>query len=490
MLRSLTFLLLFGMMPFAAAADPAPVEKQLAIQQAMASAQRYLQADRAAKAVEVLEAELSKADGNKAFLALLEQSYLAELSQLAKAPSQASARISQIQRKLDILSDSTNTTPPPPSNAAAIAPPSLPLSSEPTASPAKVEGAALADAVMAFKKKQYQQAERLFAAVGESQLNADQQAAWAYCRIRLAADKVNATACDSATAAAAEKEVQEALKLVPQQAELNKLGQQVMTAAALRITSREPASRMTPAREGENAIETPSFRVRYIKNRELAESIARAAENYRKTIFERWSGPSAGSWEPKCEIVIHPSSEAFAHQTHRPEGSTGIARVRLNDGRALERQIDLRADDATIAANTLPRELTHVVLADLFPDRCPPKWAEEGMAVLAGTAEEIGRYRQTLPRCLRTGDWIGLMQLLEMKEFPAEKITGFYCESVSLTEYLVRLRGERDFTLFLRDCQRYGTAQSLRRQYGIDGIAALESAWKRAALEIGRGQAP
>jgi len=237
-------------------------------------------------------------------------------------------------------------------------------------------------------------------------------------------------------------------------------------------------------------LETASFRVRYSGNRELAEAVAKAAENFRKEIFERWSGPPSGSWELKCEIVVHPTAEAYTQATGRPVGSTGTAIVRLTNGRASERRIDLRADDATIASNALPRELTHIVLADLFPDKPPPKWAEEGMAVLAGTAEEAGRYTNTLRRCARDGEWFGLAQLTELKDFPADKITGFYCESVSLTEYLIHKGGERNFTIFLRDCQRYGTAQSLKRQYGIDGPQALETAWKRSALEVSRGQAP
>ena len=204
----------------------------------------------------------------------------------------------------------------------------------------------------------------------------------------------------------------------------------------------------------------------------------------------RWSGPASGAWEPKCEIVIHPNAESYSRETNRPANSTGRAIVQLVNGRPSERKIDLRADDADIASNALPRELTHIVLADLFPDKPPPRWAEEGMAVLAGTSEEAGRYTTTLRRCARDGDWFGLSQLMEMKEFPAEKITGFFCESVSLTEYLVRARGEKNFTLFLRDSQRYGLAQALRRQYGIDGPQALEATWKRAALEIGRAQAP
>ncbi len=236
-----------------------------------------------------------------------------------------------------------------------------------------------------------------------------------------------------------------------------------------------------------DAIETASFRVRHSGNRELADQIAKAAESQRKAIFERWSGPTAGPWSVKCEIVIHPTAEAFTKATGRPAGSTGNAAVRLTDGRAESRRIDLRADDESLAENALPRELTHVVLADLFPDKPAPKWAVEGMAILASTPEEAGRYTRTLGRCAREGEWFTIAQLMDLKDFPADKITAFYCESVSVTEYLIRAGGsERNFTIFLRDCQRYGTAQALKRQYNIDGPQALETAWKRAAMEPGR----
>jgi hypothetical protein len=234
-------------------------------------------------------------------------------------------------------------------------------------------------------------------------------------------------------------------------------------------------------------IDTPSFRVRFKGTREVAEAIAQAAEAQRKAIFERWSGPPAGPWGPRCEVVLHPTADGYAGTTGKPAQATGHAVVRLTNTAVSERRIELRADDPGAVANTLPRELTHVVLADLFPHAAPPKWAEEGMAVLAASPDEVGRYARTLPRCARDGELLPVAALLEMKDFPAaERITGFYCESVTLVEYLVRQGGERTFTIFLRDCQRYGTAQALKRNYKIDGPPALEAGWKRAALDVAR----
>ena len=489
--------------PFAIAADP--VEKQLALQKAMATAQQCLQQRSPAEAVTALEGELSNADGNKTFLNLLRDAYLSELAVLMKDPAANADRLSQVRRKLDLLvgmkpaaalpATSAPTAAPSPSTAA----PSLPLPATPATTP---PANPLADAIAAFKTGDYAHAERLFAARGADKLNPDQKAAWAYCRIRLAADKVNARDCDAAVAAAAEKDVTDALTLIPQHAELQKVARQVIAAANLKITARNGSGSATthppapdwtsspPGTVSANVVETASFRVRCAGNRELAESVARSAEQLRRHVFERWSGPPATNWDPKCEIVVHPTADVFARDAKRPVTSTGTASVRLTNGRAAERTIELRADDATMTVNALPRELTHVVLANLFPDKRPPRWAEEGMAVLACAADESARYSHTLRRCARDGEWFALPQLFDLKDFPAEKITGFYCQSVSLTDYLVRLRGEKSFTIFLRDCERYGTQQALRRQYNFESPQALEAAWKRTALEVGRGQAP
>jgi hypothetical protein len=133
----------------------------------------------------------------------------------------------------------------------------------------------------------------------------------------------------------------------------------------------------------------------------------------------------------------------------------------------------------------------HVVLADLFPHAPPPRWAEEGMAVLAGSTEEAGRFTHTLARCYNQGELFTLAALLDLKDFPAaEKITGFYCGSVSLVEFLVKRGGERGFTLFLRDCQRYSPATALKQHYQFDSPKALQDAWLRVALEAGRGPTP
>lgn len=484
-----------ALVSIAADVQSTPVEKQLTIQAAMASARKSLDVQRPADAIAILEKELVNADGNKAFLNLLREAYLAELYQLEKNPDANAERLSQTRRRLALLgSPSPKVDSPPPATPPQVPPATLPpvtptapidpgpslvppaVSSQPVSTPS------VEDAVAAFKRGDFAKADTLFAAIGAAKLTTEHKTAWAYCRIKLAADRVNSPTCDAATATTAAQDVADALELISDNAKLLASGRAVLKAAQAKAKAAPPGGgAVTPVLVGDG-IETASFRV-HGGNRDLGDSVAKAAEASRKQIFERWSGPPGGAWQPKCEIVIHATADAYAKATGRSASLTGHATVRLTNGRATERRIDLRADDPAMIDNALPRELTHVILADLFANTPPPKWAEEGMAILAGSPEEISRYTRTLPRCAREGEIRTLATLFNLNEFPADKITGFYCESVSVTEYLIKLNGERNFKIFLSDAQRYGVAQALKRQYGFNSPQALEQAWKRACLE-------
>jgi hypothetical protein len=477
-------------LPTLQAADPGPIDRTLAVQKAMAEAKDLLTANKSAEAVGVLETQLAQADGSRAFLDLLRSAYAAEVKRLQLAGADPK-RVAEVRAKLGLLG-----APAEPPAAPAAAPAPVVAASEPAPKPAE-DGSKALDALKQAKDLflqarsepgKYGSAAKLFAAafLGKVQLSPDQLAAWAYCRVRVAADQLNRSA-DPAAAAEVAAEVEDALKLAPQNAALQKAGNDLIAAARQRAGGALPRP---SAADGWEAVETASFRVRHQGRRAQAEALARAAEAKREELFSRWSGPPGGAWEPKCEILLHPAADAFAKATGQPAAATGRAVVRLDGGRAVERRIDLRADDATAADDALPRELTCVVLADLFPTAAPPRWAEAGMAVLACSPSELDRYRRTLSRCYRDGELFPVESLLELKGPPAERATGFYVESVSLVAYLVKSKGEKAFTTFLRDSQRYGVAAALKRQYGVSGAKQLGDVWMQSELSVTRAQGP
>jgi hypothetical protein len=448
---------------------PAAVERAVGLQRALADAKDLLAANRPAAAAGVLEAQLLNADGSKAFLGLLRDAYVEELRTLSGNP----ARATLLRERLILLGESLPT---------ANAPAAKPQNEGVTAS----EPNRARDAAIAFQKGNWSDATRLFAeAAKSSPLSVDESTAWAYCRIKLAAARMTAPGFNDA--AGVEREIADAVALAPGQERIQELGLSVL--ATLPVPTARPTP--TPTSSAGNVVETASFRVRFSGSREAAETLAKAAEARRKTLFERWSGPPSADWQPRCEITLHATADEYAKATGKPALGTGHASIRFNEGRVAERRLDLRADDVTLVDDALPRELMHVVLADLFPNEPPPRWAEAGMAVLACSTDEVGRYSRTLPRCARDGQLFAVAALFELKDFPAaEKITGFYCESVSLVEFLVKLRGERNFTIFLRDTHRYGIASALRKTYDLDGPAALEHTWRERTLTSTRAQSP
>lgn len=356
------------------------------------------------------------------------------------------------------------------------------LAGSPPANPFRGEAIPEAEGDVFFKAGNYRDAATWYAGVAAADaklLTDKQREAWAFCRVKLAAEALQKPDCDTAACA---KDVAAAMELAPKNTEIQKLGQSVLALTRSRPVAPAPTSVASSA--GGESVETECFTVRFTGSREPAEQVAKQLEASRKAIFERWSGPAGGAWSPRCEVVIHASAEDYSRATNQPVERTGHATVKLAEGKVQERRIDLRADDEGILANSLPRELTHVVLADLFPYTPPPKWAEEGMAVLAGSTEEATRYTKTMVKCAREGKLFTVAALLEMKDYPAaEKFTGFCCGSVSLVEYLVKLKGEKHFTTFLRDCQRYGSASALKRQYDFENHKALQDAWLKSSIK-------
>lgn len=327
------------------------------------------------------------------------------------------------------------------------------------------------------------------------EMSQDQLAAWAYCRVKVAADKWNKSQGDAKTKTETIAEIEEALKLAPNYAELQKAGQTIVATIggkpAKPFIGIKPTAPAPIPETGWFSLENESFIVRFQGSHDVAEAVAKKASESRAATFVKWSGPASGTWTPKCEIVLHPTAAAFAKGTAQPAAATGHAIVKFDDGQVTTRRIDLRLDDDTHLEEALPRELAHIVLADLFPTRAPPLWASLGMAVLSASGAEAERCIQTIPRCHKAGELFAITALLDMNgPQKPEHVTAYYVESVSIVDWLVRKKGEKAFTMFVRDSQRYGMDKALERQYGYNSAKQLDEEWRRAALATTRSQGP
>jgi hypothetical protein len=226
--------------------------------------------------------------------------------------------------------------------------------------------------------------------------------------------------------------------------------------------------------------ESPSFVVLSRARGQDAHAIARACECWRGSLQRHWcSASEPAGWSPKCEIVIHPSPQSYLAAVGAG-GSQTFASSWIKFGRdkkVSKRRIDLRGDGQRgIAA--IPHEMTHVVLADLLNGAQPPRWADEGLAMLADTEKKQSLHERDLSEGLSRGLAFSTAELVTTDTYPhPSRVPTFYGQSVSLTAFLVTRDQPSKFIEFLRGTQEFGYDVALQKTYAIPSLRELERLW-------------
>ena len=76
------------------------------------------------------------------------------------------------------------------------------------------------------------------------------------------------------------------------------------------------------------------------------------------------------------------------------------------------------------APTALSHELTHVVLADRFAGRQPPRWFDEGIATLADSTEKRALHHRDCCAAVRSGTFLRLVDVFRFDGFSTtEQVT-------------------------------------------------------------------
>jgi hypothetical protein len=513
------------------------VVRTLAVQQALSQGRALLRDGRAREAVEVLEKELPRIDGNPLYLAALRDAYAALIKEL-QLQRQAD-RVAVYQRKLQILdpaagAGSSDGPLPAAEPPAALAPPqpmpappapepvspsALPPAPEPVAAPEAPppdrkargkgeegdpfrqvpadQGRAAAElltrAGAAFERRDYSAAHVLYrqATAADPTAAACHAEQIAYCQLAQVVEHLNRPAPGSPPLAELERDATEALKRSPR---LETIGRTVLAEIQKRKATgpAAPAGASEPPVDGWTVVESANFRVCHQGAPELADQVSKLAEQTRQAMFARWFGnANGGAWSPRCTVYLHPDAAAYARATGKPATSSGHATIQARGVQVVGRRLDLRGDDLNLLPATLPHETTHVVLADLFGDQVLPRWADEGMAVMAESPAHQERYRRAVQRFAREGRLISLEQLMQRPDLPTDPAaaTAYFVQSVALVEFLAAQKGQQAFAVFLREAPRRGFGPCLQRHYGYRDVAELQAQWQQHVLREASGPA-
>lgn len=228
-------------------------------------------------------------------------------------------------------------------------------------------------------------------------------------------------------------------------------------------------------------LETANFQVCCEQSEASATHVARHAETLRNALRAKWLGDdSPATWNPLCQIVLHSNRRGYVEAVGRGSDRTvGSSSVKTSKDQIVARRIDLLEADTDFLRAALPHELTHVVLSDKFLSNPLPRWADEGIAMLADPRAKQGRHRNDLRIAFANGTVVHTAALLTMEDYPRpDRFGAFYGQSASLTEFLVKRKTPSLFVDFIERARREGYDSALRRCYEIDGIGELDRQWR------------
>ena len=209
------------------------------------------------------------------------------------------------------------------------------------------------------------------------------------------------------------------------------------------------------------------------------KAVIRQCESIRRTLSEKWLGAAVDNWDNRCYVVLHPTAATYVQAAGRgSEQTAGCSTLKELGGRVLSRRIDLRLDRPDPLWRALPHELSHVVLADADVGHRLPRWADEGMAMLADPEDKRDAHRRDFISALHRGAALRLPALLTMDGYPPPKqIDVFYGQSLSLVEFLVERKGALTLQHFLLRTVKEGYQKALQETYGIRDAHELERLW-------------
>jgi len=210
------------------------------------------------------------------------------------------------------------------------------------------------------------------------------------------------------------------------------------------------------------------------------QELAESCERWKARCQAAWLGENSTAWPRRCEIVVHSTVGAYSRLLGPgSERTSGCSTIRIEQGRVAERRIDLRSDAADWSSESLPHELTHVVLADRFTKNRIPAWADEGIAMLAESPDKLQKRLNELRGITAAGQTVTLRELVQLAEGPTPKArAAFYGQSVTLTGVLLERGTPAQFLQFVEAGSQAGYDRALRDVYGIESWETLEGEWR------------
>jgi hypothetical protein len=225
--------------------------------------------------------------------------------------------------------------------------------------------------------------------------------------------------------------------------------------------------------------ETENFRVYSYGARGLEKEVLKQCESRRAQIANTWfAGQGVSRWSPKCDLILHPTPASY-RAAAGPLSDCTVACCTINtpaDGMT-RRRIDVCAARGDWLDH-LPHELTHLLVDGQMIAGELPRWADEGMALVADPVGKRAAHARDLEAAIKDGSQFPLPELLSIEDYPRDaRIAIFYGQSMAIVEFLIERGGSEKFAEFIKQACQRGYDAALRTSYGIASVGELETQW-------------
>ncbi len=234
---------------------------------------------------------------------------------------------------------------------------------------------------------------------------------------------------------------------------------------------RRPAQMQRPLGQARPEVRSENFIV-IAATRELADEVARTAEQQRHELAVQWLGHPIPKWPQPCPITVMAGEQI---------GAGGSTTFTMSHGTVGDWRMNIQGSRDRILDSVLPHEITHTVLATHFAPlgRPVPRWADEGACTTVEHTSEKSKHDHFLVQFLSQGRGIPFATMFSLKEYPAD-IMPLYAQGYSVSSFLIAQGGPRRFVEFLEDGMRTEDwVAATEKHYGYPLIGKLQSAWNR-----------
>jgi hypothetical protein len=224
-----------------------------------------------------------------------------------------------------------------------------------------------------------------------------------------------------------------------------------------------------------------NFQIDCRSPRHDARLVAKSCEQWRRRLLLTWRPQDQeANWKVDCQVIVHSSRQSYLGAVGRGgQYSLGSSWLEFEKKLVSKRVIDLLPDSSG-ELDALAHELTHVVVADYFDGKQLPRWADEGMAILADSNEKRRLHQRDLHQAIGQQKTFHAAQLLAVTDYPeATRIPTFYGQSASLVAFLCKRDKPAKFLEFVQLSMQKGHETSIREVYGLNGHAELEHRWRQ-----------